>query len=403
RIVIIHQETDEAFFGKVGDPVFEKDLIATLADTVCRIQFSSRDSASLSPHSILTIEEYLNARSENKKSAVLSMKAGRIFFYVLRLLGYRDIDFKVETPSSVAAVRGTKFGLHVYESKDPKTGEPAVFTNCYCENGLIEIDGLPVEPGELYQSATGAVRPAPPAYLDQFHAALNLPAPASALVTAGSPNPPATDESRAAVIEQNTAHTENIQEVRHLNLVRQESEPGGHPLPEPDQPPVTEQPTEPNEPPIEPNDPPTAPEEPPIQEPPTEPNEPPIEPTEPPMEEPPMEPEEPPTEPGEPPVEEPPTEPTEPPIQEPPEEPNEPEEPPTEPEEPPIGPDEPPVDEPPDDDRDDDDWDDDNDWDDDSDKDNDKDKDDDHPGQGKGHENHDDDHPGQGEGHNKFD
>ena len=407
RIVIIHQATDEAFFGKTGDPIFKKDLIATLADTVCRIQFSSKDTASLGADSILTIEDYLDARSENKKSAVLSMKAGRIFFYVLRLLGYRDIDFKVETPSSVAAVRGTKFGLHVYESRDSKTGDAVAFTNCYCADGLIEIDGRMVEPGELYQSATGEVEPAPASYLNQFHASLNLPAPAPPVVTATRRDRTTDDdENRAALAEQNAAHTENIQEVRHLNLVREEAEPAAQPLPGPDEPPAQEPPT---------GEPPMVPEEPAVQEPPTEPNEPPVneppmEPEEPPFEEPPMEPgeppiQEPPAEPNEPPMDEPPMEPEEPPVNEPP---MEPEEPPTGPEEPPTGPEEPPTgpEEPPDDD--DNDWDDDDDdWDkddDDADHDEDRDEDDDdHPGQGKGHQNHDDDHPGQGKGHDKFD
>jgi hypothetical protein len=120
------------------------------------------------------------------------MKAGRIFFYVLRLLGYRKIRFEVETPSSVAAVRGTKFGLHVYEDKGPETAEKRVFTDCYCETGLIEIDGMLVEPGELYMSATGAVRTAPPEYSDQFHAALALPAPPPPSVPASTEN--RTDE-----------------------------------------------------------------------------------------------------------------------------------------------------------------------------------------------------------------
>jgi hypothetical protein len=250
RVIIIHQEMDQAFYGKTGDPVFEKDVIATLADSVCRIQFSSRDSASLSPNSILEIEAYLDARSANKKSSTLKLKAGRAFFYVLRLLGYRDIDCKVETPSSVAAVRGTKFGLHVYESQDPKTGETTVFTNCYCADGLIEIDGRMVEPGELYRSVTGEVRPAPPAYLNQFHAALNLPSPVLETVSEDVPAPTAARQSRSALIERNEAHTENTQDVHHLNLVRQKTGPGAKPSPGPNEPP-----TEPNEPPTEPNEP----------------------------------------------------------------------------------------------------------------------------------------------------
>ncbi|MFW5855302.1 MAG: FecR domain-containing protein [Thermodesulfobacteriota bacterium] len=304
RVVIIHQETDEAFFGKVGDPVFRKDLIATLAGSVCRIQFSSKDSANLSPNSILTLESYLDSRSEKKKSAVLKMKAGRVFFYVLRLLGYRDTDFRVETPSSVAAVRGTKFGLHVYESKDPETGEDAVFTNCYCADGLIEIDGLLVRKGELYESAAETVQPAPPDYLNQFHTAFNLPAPVLEVTAKANNNRALSNEMPMPAGDQTAAHTDNIQEKRYVDLVmNQKTEPAPDPSPGPNDPPVNDDsspdPTEPNPPPV--NEPPTAPSDPPDEGSPIEPTppspEPPNEPGRPPVPEPPPRPEEPPASP----------------------------------------------------------------------------------------------------------
>jgi hypothetical protein len=314
RIVIVHQETDEAFFGSVGDPVFRKDVIATLADSVCRIRFSSMDSANLSPNSILTIEDYLDSRTEKKKSAVLTMKAGRILFYVLRLLGYRETEFRVETPSSVAAVRGTKFGLHVYESKDPETGEETFFTNCYCADGLIEIDGQLVRKGELYESATETVQPVPPSYLNQFHTALNLPAPVLEVTAKTYRNRKSLNEISMPAADQTAAHTDTIQEKRYVDLVKnQKTEPAPAPSPGPNDPPVVAppeginppkdedsptEPAEPNPPPI--NEPPTVPSDPPEDDSPTEPTPPPSP--------------GPPNEPGRPPVPEPPPHPGEPPA-----------------------------------------------------------------------------------------
>ena len=323
RIVIVHQETDDAFFGEIGDPVFVKDTIATLENSVCRIQFSTGDSATLSADSILALEEYLDARAAKKKSAFLEMKAGRVFFYVLRVLGYRDIDFKVKTPASVAAVRGTKFGLHVYQNEASRAGGDAWHTDCYCEDGLIEIDGLQVHRGELYQSGTREVHPASPAYRDRFHAALNLPLPPAVPISCGSQAIAAKENMRVEIVNMSAGQTDDIQERRQVELLEgQDANPGSDSSHPSESPSVESPPSQPESPSVE--SPPSQPESPSVESPPAQPESPSVE--------------SPPAQPESPSVESPPAQPESPSVESPPAQPESPsvESPPSQPESPSV-------------------------------------------------------------------
>ncbi len=347
RMVIIRQETGEAFFAKPGDPIFLKDLIATLDSAVCRIRFSSRDTASLSTNTILTVESYLDDRSGRRKSATLRMKVGRAFFYVLRLLGYREIDVRVKTPSSVAAVRGTKFGLNVYRFSDPADGRESFVTDCYCADGLIEIDGAWVSQGELYRGGTGKISPASPGYVTVFHRSLELaaPSPPVASVDVRGPDP------QQSAAEQTLELTESILQQHQFRRL-------GTPADDPERSPGTPAPNDPpvdDEPPVV--DPPETPpaglptEEPPVDDPAPPEEDPETPPAQPPPEEPPMD--DPPVAPKDPPEQDPETPPDLPPGEDDPVHPHPPETPPAEPppgetpgEEPPQPPWDPPPDDP---------------------------------------------------------
>ena len=126
------------------------------------------------------------------------MLRGKIKFYALRLLRYRDVRVRVKTPTAIVGVRGTKFGIHVYSSLSRGTGDRMVirrmsdphasnntsaylaqagpedggrtYTDCFSEDGHLEVDGKIVAPGEIFRGRTGEVSPTPPGYVTRFEA-----------------------------------------------------------------------------------------------------------------------------------------------------------------------------------------------------------------------------------------
>lgn len=205
RAVILHRGTNEAFFAKVGDPVHENDAVYTLSDSRCRIRFLTRDVASLARGSEFSVDAFLDQRQEGKKTAIFTMLAGKIKFYALRLLLYRESRVTVKTPTAIIGVRGTHFGVHVYWDRgETRAGcqgtEPGVlvaeaggpfhrylagsgdhkgrsYTDAHCTDGEIEVNGKPVPAGYMYQDKTGEIGPTDPRYLKAFDAETDVDDP----------------------------------------------------------------------------------------------------------------------------------------------------------------------------------------------------------------------------------
>jgi hypothetical protein len=172
RVVVLHRGTRQAYFAKAGDAVHENDVLFTLADSRCRIRFLSRDVASMAQDSEFSVDAFLDQRQEGKKAAVFSMMAGKIKFYALRLLFYKESSLTVKTPTAVIGVRGTRFGVHVYWEGGKKGADRQgrSYTDAHCTDGEIEVNGKPVPAGYIYRDRTGEVGPTDPGYLKGFDA-----------------------------------------------------------------------------------------------------------------------------------------------------------------------------------------------------------------------------------------
>ena len=113
RVVVVHRATQEAYYASLDDAVYEKDVLYTLDDCRIRIEFKDRNVAILSPNSQLEIEEVYASLLKGEKKSLLGIPKGKAIFYALRLFSYRDVKFKVKTPTATIGVRGTKFGAEV--------------------------------------------------------------------------------------------------------------------------------------------------------------------------------------------------------------------------------------------------------------------------------------------------
>ncbi len=173
KVVVVHRTTKEAYFGKEGDAIYEKDALSTLADSRCRIRMVDEDVITMAPETDFSVDEFQDQRAEGKKSSFFSMLKGKAMFYAMRLFRYRDTRFTLKTPTVTVGVRGTKFGAHVYYEGEKKAEERSVrvadagsevapylaaagpgggrsYTDVISWDGVLDVDGKIVTPGQMF-------------------------------------------------------------------------------------------------------------------------------------------------------------------------------------------------------------------------------------------------------------
>ncbi|MDY6970911.1 MAG: FecR family protein [Thermodesulfobacteriota bacterium] len=198
NVVIVHRSTGAAYFGRVGDYIYENDSINSLAASRCRIKLFNDDIVTMAPESEFSVDLYQDHRKRGKKNSIFGMLKGKVRFYALRLLRYKETRFEVKTPTVVVGVRGTDFGVHVYPAdegdvvqrglrvadkgsgmdmflSDPDSRQSGkVYTDCFSEDGYLDVNGKIVGPGQLFMGKTGSVIQTPPEYVRAFNADIEI-------------------------------------------------------------------------------------------------------------------------------------------------------------------------------------------------------------------------------------
>lgn len=208
HVVVLHEDTGQAYFAAAGDAIFKHDLVFTLKDSRCRLKFTTDDIITMGDNARIGIEKYIDDRVQKKKTSVFSMLRGKAMFYALRLFKYRTTSTSIKTPTAILGVRGTKFGVEVREvSKKIAAGSPIylaaasnywlpvrsaintpgqTLTVAYCFEGELEVysqaDGRVQTIGDgqmLETTAVGAgdIKRTPPEIARQFIADTEAPAP----------------------------------------------------------------------------------------------------------------------------------------------------------------------------------------------------------------------------------
>jgi hypothetical protein len=113
HVVVLHADTNEAYFAAEGDAIFTQDVFFTLEESRCRVKLSTEDVITMAEDSQISIDEFVDDRDMEKKESTISMLKGKAMFYVVPLFRYKDTSTSVETPTAVCGVRGTKFGVGV--------------------------------------------------------------------------------------------------------------------------------------------------------------------------------------------------------------------------------------------------------------------------------------------------
>lgn len=121
KVIVVHRAKQEAYYARIGDPLYENDAIYTLKDCRIRIEFKDRNTAILAPVSHLDIDEIYESVLKGKKKALLGMTKGKGIFYAIQMFRYKEMEFQLKTPTATAGIRGTKFGVEILKGKQTQS------------------------------------------------------------------------------------------------------------------------------------------------------------------------------------------------------------------------------------------------------------------------------------------
>jgi hypothetical protein len=113
HVVVARGNLKQAYFAAAGDKFYEKDVVFTLKTSRCRFKLNNEDVVTMGENAKVGITSFVNNRKKQEKRSAFDMARGKAMFYTMRLLRYKNTSMTVSTPTAVAGVRGTKFGVEV--------------------------------------------------------------------------------------------------------------------------------------------------------------------------------------------------------------------------------------------------------------------------------------------------
>ncbi|MFA5183790.1 MAG: FecR family protein [Syntrophales bacterium] len=218
HVVVARGDLRQAYFAINGDKLYEQDVVFTLKASKCRIKLLNNDIITLGDRTRITVKEVSVAKGATEKKTNLSMAQGKAMFYAIRVLSQKSTAMTVETPTTVAGVRGTKFGMEVAIEGENNTAAlpllladasadwgrhlilaqapppPNVTTTVHGFDGTVTVtstvDGRTQSVGagqtvSATPQGVGAVMPTPPQVAQRFQAATDVPPPAGSGSSSG--------------------------------------------------------------------------------------------------------------------------------------------------------------------------------------------------------------------------
>jgi hypothetical protein len=99
--------------AKVGDFLYEKDVIQTGADGAIGITFTDNTVMSSGPNSEVSLEEYRFDSSNFNGAMLTDMRKGTLTMVSGDIARSTPGAMKVKTPTAILGVRGTRFAVQV--------------------------------------------------------------------------------------------------------------------------------------------------------------------------------------------------------------------------------------------------------------------------------------------------
>jgi hypothetical protein len=99
---------------KIGDPLFEKDVVVTGPDGAIGITFIDNTVFSTGPNSQLALDEFQFDSNNFRGSMLADMRQGTLAVVSGDITRSAPGAMKIKTPTAVLGVRGTTFAVQVY-------------------------------------------------------------------------------------------------------------------------------------------------------------------------------------------------------------------------------------------------------------------------------------------------
>lgn len=115
HLVVTHENMHQAYYAVAGDLLYEKDILFTLKESRCRFKLHNEDTVDLGENARIGITASDDDRKTREKRSAFDIARGKAMFLTIRLFRHKGASTTVSTPTAVAGVRGTKFGVEVIE------------------------------------------------------------------------------------------------------------------------------------------------------------------------------------------------------------------------------------------------------------------------------------------------
>jgi len=129
KVEVLRQGKTPAVPAKIRDRVEQGDQVRTKSQSRAQVRFVDNTVLTLSPGSLILIEDYLYDDSQGTRQATLNLFRGLAYTVVNKILQTEKPDFVFKTHTAVLGVRGTRFFTLV----------GARFTGGYNEQGELEM------------------------------------------------------------------------------------------------------------------------------------------------------------------------------------------------------------------------------------------------------------------------
>jgi hypothetical protein len=111
---VVIQRSGRRLPAKVGDPLFEKDILETGPDGGIGITFVDNTVFSTGPNSQLALDEFQFDSNNFRGSMLADMRQGTLAVVSGDITRSSPGAMKIKTPTAVLGVRGTSFAVQVY-------------------------------------------------------------------------------------------------------------------------------------------------------------------------------------------------------------------------------------------------------------------------------------------------